>query len=276
MCVPEFGPLFGTDLAAAGFILPHSRPAQPSSISNRKEEETKSVAPNDFEETEFIFHQSDDSDNDFPLHSKKEEHYVEKELQQGDTLQSLSLDFNCSIAELKRINKIHKENEIYALRIVKIPIKPGSFIIEKLQAENIKHNVKDDSLTLTAEIHSTHAEADLSRRLTANSIPPSLPPDEEKLKIFDSKQLVSNALSHLNNQSTNCILKGDIQLSDDRRDLNELTEIPVSAQDTSSLWRCNGDDCGLSWKPLLLFILSLGLAGPLLYIIYIAEKRNPT
>lgn len=234
----------------------------------------KSVAANDFEETEFIFLQSDDSDNDFPLHSKKEEQYVEKELQQGETLQSLSLDFNCSISELKRINKIHKENEIYALRIVKIPIKPGSFIIEKLQTENVKHNLKDDSQT--AEIHSPQSENDLSLKFTAGSITPPLPPCEEKLKIFDSKQLFSNALSHLNKQSTNCILKSDVQLSDEGSDLNELTEIPVAVQDTSSLWRCNGDDCGLSWKPLLLFILSLGLAGPLLYIIYIAEKRSPT
>ena len=48
----------------------------------------------------------------------------------GDKLSTLSLKYNVPVAEIKRINKIFKENELFALSKVKIPVKPQSFLTE--------------------------------------------------------------------------------------------------------------------------------------------------
>ena len=47
-----------------------------------------------------------------------------------DKLSTLSLKYNVPVAEIKRINKIFKENELFALSKVKIPVKPQSFLTE--------------------------------------------------------------------------------------------------------------------------------------------------
>ena len=47
-----------------------------------------------------------------------------------DKLSTLSLKYNVPVAEIKRINKIFKENELFALSKVKIPVKPQSYLTE--------------------------------------------------------------------------------------------------------------------------------------------------
>ncbi|KAL7735419.1 hypothetical protein ACLKA6_019536 [Drosophila palustris] len=47
---------------------------------------------------------------------------LEVKVQEGDTLQALALRFHCSVADIKRLNKIDRENEIHARRIIRIPV----------------------------------------------------------------------------------------------------------------------------------------------------------
>ena len=46
---------------------------------------------------------------------------VEKVIEEGDALQALSIRYHCPIAELKRLNNIHRENEIFAKKSIKVP-----------------------------------------------------------------------------------------------------------------------------------------------------------
>ncbi|VEN48273.1 unnamed protein product [Callosobruchus maculatus] len=55
---------------------------------------------------------------------KKEIHTVEKLIQEGDTLQSLAIRYHCTIEDLKRLNSIHKENEIFARPTIRVPHRP--------------------------------------------------------------------------------------------------------------------------------------------------------
>jgi len=57
---------------------------------------------------------------------------VEAEVQPGDTLQSLSLKYNVPLAELKRVNNLHRDTELYALKRVKIPVQYASLLTEIL------------------------------------------------------------------------------------------------------------------------------------------------
>ena len=54
--------------------------------------------------------------------------YIEINLEKDDSLQSLSMKFGVSITDLKRVNSLLNERDIFALKTIKIPIKPNSFL----------------------------------------------------------------------------------------------------------------------------------------------------
>jgi len=73
------------------------------------------------------------------LHPKKREDHspaarspkdqtIECDIQPSETLHSMSLKYNIPVAELKRVNNIILENEFFALKRIKIPVKPSSFL----------------------------------------------------------------------------------------------------------------------------------------------------
>jgi len=58
---------------------------------------------------------------------------MEAEVQPGETLASVALKYNVPPAELKRVNNLLKDAEFYALKRIKIPVKPASLLTEILQ-----------------------------------------------------------------------------------------------------------------------------------------------
>jgi LysM repeat protein len=67
-----------------------------------------------------------------PARKPPREQFVEAELGPTDTLQSVALKYSVPIAELKRVNNLHKDNEVFGLRRLKIPVKPMSLLTEML------------------------------------------------------------------------------------------------------------------------------------------------
>lgn len=57
---------------------------------------------------------------------------VEMEVPVGSSMASLALKYNLPVAELKRVNNIINESELYALKRIKIPVKPNSVLTEIL------------------------------------------------------------------------------------------------------------------------------------------------
>lgn len=57
--------------------------------------------------------------------------YIDYDLKEDETLHTISMKFGLSIADLKRINCLQNERDIYALKVIKIPIKPNSYYSEK-------------------------------------------------------------------------------------------------------------------------------------------------
>merc|ERR1712154_678663 len=66
-----------------------------------------------------------------PSRSPKDQ-TLECDIQPSDTLTTLSLKYNVPLAELKRVNNIINEAEFYALKRLKIPVKPASFLADLL------------------------------------------------------------------------------------------------------------------------------------------------
>ncbi|KAK3098537.1 hypothetical protein FSP39_020421 [Pinctada imbricata] len=70
--------------------------------------------------------------------------YFERELSEGDTLRSISLQYGCQVAEIKRINNMIQDQDFYAFKKIKVPLKKYSFLTEIVDKPN------DRSLIVTA------------------------------------------------------------------------------------------------------------------------------
>jgi LysM repeat protein len=53
-------------------------------------------------------------------------------IQPGETLTSASLKYNVPASELKRVNNLLTDNEFFALKRIKVPVKPSSLLTEML------------------------------------------------------------------------------------------------------------------------------------------------
>lgn len=66
--------------------------------------------------------------------------YIDYELDtKNDTLHTISLKFSVPISDLKRMNSLQNDRDIYALKYIKIPIKPNSYQSE-LYASQLKYS----------------------------------------------------------------------------------------------------------------------------------------
>ncbi|CAH1966991.1 unnamed protein product [Acanthoscelides obtectus] len=74
---------------------------------------------------------------------KKDIPTVEKLVQDGDTLQSLAIRYHCTIEELKRLNNIHKENEIFARTTIRVPHRPFAMALAGVHSSGTTSPIKD-------------------------------------------------------------------------------------------------------------------------------------
>lgn len=188
--------------------------------------------------------------------SRRKIKVINIQIKPEDTLQALALRYRCTISELKRINKIDKENEIYAKPYIKVPVQPFSILTEN-QDENI---------------------------VTSTQSQEKLPAKEEQLidiiSTTESSKAEINAII-LNSvceplSSYNNVNSSEVPYTEHDRLLNDTESTEIVETD---IYKCSGDNWGLSWMQLLLFSLLLSFAGPIIYILYITEysaKANMT
>ncbi|XP_050464904.1 lysM and putative peptidoglycan-binding domain-containing protein 3 [Cataglyphis hispanica] len=179
-----------------------------------------------------------------------------------DTLQALALRYRCTISELKRINKIDKENEIYAKPYIKVPVQPFSILTETLsesQNKNITFTLSQEKLAKKEEqlIDFDTISTTESSNIEINTI------------ILNS---VCEPLSSFNNANSSEVLH-----TEHDRLLNDMDSTEIAESCETDIFKCSGDNWGLSWMQLLVFSLLLSFAGPIIiYILYIAEYSTKT
>ncbi|XP_022102994.1 lysM and putative peptidoglycan-binding domain-containing protein 3-like [Acanthaster planci] len=65
---------------------------------------------------------------------------IERDIESGDTLQIFSLQFGCPVAELKRCNNLINDQDFFALRKIKIPIKQHGLLTEEQEERRRRPN----------------------------------------------------------------------------------------------------------------------------------------
>lgn len=191
---------------------------------------------------------------------------INVQLKSDDTLQALALRYRCTISELKRINKIHKENEIHARHFIKVPVQPFSLLTERLESTQNASQENNEVSIVTTEVPTTSTgKTEQSHDLIKTPTAPEPSNAEINTIILNS---VCEPLSMYS--STNSLEIPSTECDN----LLTSTESNTSDPHLTDKFKCSGDDCGLSWTQLLGFSLLLGFAGPIIYILLIAEYSS--
>ncbi|XP_048523710.1 lysM and putative peptidoglycan-binding domain-containing protein 3 isoform X2 [Dendroctonus ponderosae] len=183
---------------------------------------------------------------------KKEIPTKEKTIDEGDTLQSLAIRYHCTIEDLKRLNNIHKENEIFARRTIKVPHRPLSEALA---------GIHDSGKSSPTDLH----EPSTSRLIDVDMLESKL--EKEQDKSGELNQIIFNSnIAHKD-------VERDDSVSNEYEDGRLLPlRSPIASPDPIiSRINCSGSDWDISYPALVVCIILVIFAVPLIYVFYIAE-----
>lgn len=131
--------------------------------------------------------------------------YIDYALEGDTTLHSISMNFGVPVSDLKRINCLQNDRDIFALKSLKIPIKPNSVLSEKY-ADKLKYsdvsvtrlntNIKgidaiDDVKVNSEDDHSVDDDSDI-KSVTSNPTEPDL---DANIKNYNNAETSFNGIT---------------------------------------------------------------------------------
>lgn len=216
-----------------------------------------------FETEEFIFDQDagDDEIDDVSLHNfshsrsrflksaendnrnvPKWKDTLKYKIKPGDTLQSISLKYGCSISELKQKNKLISDQDFFALSVLRIPAREHSFLSEVLS--HVSPNHSDDEKSKLFHVS-------IGQMLEDDRLPEARSFLEEMDR--DIQRIVGQA---------------QIKKPSDVEDvLSSKNSEPLVINHENKKY--DGANWGISWCSLIIVILIVGILAPTLYGIYV-------
>ncbi|XP_006626611.3 lysM and putative peptidoglycan-binding domain-containing protein 3 isoform X1 [Lepisosteus oculatus] len=178
--------------------------------------------------------------------------YLVRDVQEGDTLNAIALQYFCSVADLKRANNLLNEQDFFALRSVRIPVKRFSVLTEThssaappLASPGPRH---------CSEAPSPEAAPDSSSSSAAAESAGSFLQGVDK----DIEQLVKSADS-----SRGGLSEVVSSLSASPRRSGEAGRKPAGRKDPYY-----GADWGMRWWMAVAIMLVVGIVTPVFYLLY--------
>ncbi|NXI77070.1 LYSM4 protein, partial [Rhipidura dahli] len=166
---------------------------------------------------------------------------LEREITEGDNLNKLALQYGCKVADIKRVNNFIREQDLYALKSIKIPVRPYGLLTES-----------DGALRLPP---AEPAQPGLTRV--------ELPEPDPGMGGSAAGRRLSEYFRGID-QSIQDAVQVEVQLNAEYG--VEALERPlpeVGKRETG-----NGADCGIQWWNAVFIMLLIGIVLPVFYIIY--------
>ncbi|KAM9754157.1 lysM and putative peptidoglycan-binding domain-containing protein 4 isoform 1-T3 [Menidia menidia] len=167
---------------------------------------------------------------------------LERELLDGDNLNKLALQYGCKVADIKRVNNLMHEQDLFALKSIKIPVQRHSVLTE----------TSSERLDPPEETPSSAAPGSHGDRARA---PPHLQ------EVTDFLIEVDNDIDKLI-QTTN----------DHGGDLLDNGEKTKRFGFRGKRLTGHGADWGIQWWNAVIAMLLIGIVLPLFYVIYFKTK----
>ncbi|CAM9414749.1 unnamed protein product [Bubo scandiacus] len=180
---------------------------------------------------------------------------LEREITEDDNLNKLALQYGCKVADIKRVNNFIREQDLYALKSIKIPVKTHGLLTES------------------------------GREL--RPLPPA--PSQTGLTLVDLPEPEEGASGPVGSRHLSDYFRGiDKNIQDAvqaEAQLNaeycvEALERPLP--ESGKRETGNGADCGIQWWNAVFIMLLIGIVLPVFYIIYfktqglVAHTSNTT
>lgn len=172
-----------------------------------------------------------------------------KDIQEGDTLNAVALQYCCTVADIKRVNNLISDQDFFALRSIKIPVKRFSSLTETL------HPLKGRQV-----LH-----------------PPPVPyfQEQDTVPANDSPSSSESAGSFLKEVDRD--IEQIVKCTDTKKEnLNEVVSALTAQQvrfepDNKSVHRKDpyyGADWGMGWWTAVVIMLIVGIITPVFYLLY--------
>lgn len=173
-----------------------------------------------------------------------------KDIQEGDTLNAIALQYCCTVADIKRVNNLISDQDFFALRSVKIPVKKFSSLTETLHPPKGRQASRPSSIQY-------------------------VPEQQEILSLNDSLSSSESAGSFLKEVDRD--IEQLVKCTDTKREnLNEVVSALTAQQlrfepDHKNIRRKDpyyGADWGIGWWTAVVIMLIVGIITPVFYLLY--------
>ncbi|XP_015234183.1 PREDICTED: lysM and putative peptidoglycan-binding domain-containing protein 4 [Cyprinodon variegatus] len=177
--------------------------------------------------------------------SQRNVQLLEHKVLDGDTLNKLALQYGCKVADIKRVNNLFQEQDLFALKFIKIPVQKHSFMTETLSDRG---NTQEEEPHLSPSVVGPHDRA---------PVEPHLQEASEFLMEVDNdiERLIQTTPDHREDFSGNT---------------GRWTRYGFGRRRAMS----HGADWGIQWWNALIAVLLIGIALPLFYFIYFKTRNN--
>lgn len=173
---------------------------------------------------------------------------------ENDTIHSIAIRNNCSVSDIKRLNKIQQDNEIYAFKKLKVPLNPLNVLVDTLPKVHKSGNSSPNK-NLPISSSTIESKETLEEKLLLASVSNAV------IKTSDNDESSSNEPTAESGPSEPLI-----QPSKQFRGYPKSIKLPKN--DFLSI---NGSDCEISWVILLVVILAFCVIIPLIYVYAVYE-----
>ncbi|KAM9376478.1 lysM and putative peptidoglycan-binding domain-containing protein 4 isoform 1-T2 [Pholidichthys leucotaenia] len=170
---------------------------------------------------------------------------LEHKVLDGDNLSKLALQYGCKVADLKRVNNLMQEQDLFALNSVKIPVQKHSFLAE---------NFSDSSDPHEEMLHSS-----------LTSVKP-----QDGARAQPHLQEATDFLMEIDNDIDKLIKS----TADQDGDPLENSEKPQRFGFKGQRLNGHGADWGIRWWNAVVAMLLIGIVLPLFYVIYFKTKDS--
>ncbi|CAL8248739.1 unnamed protein product [Merluccius merluccius] len=186
--------------------------------------------------------------------------YLARDVQEGDTLNSLALQYHCSVADLKRANNLLTEQDFFALRSVKIPVRRFSVLTETYNASALKPTSSPSTTWSLSQISpgssSVPTESSTDSSSSTDSVEGFLLEKDKDIERLvkstgPSRSSLNEVVSSLTQQQEQPLL-------------GEVAEYkPALRKDPYY-----GADWGMRWWTAVAIMLVVGIVTPVFYLLY--------
>ncbi|NXP29056.1 LYSM4 protein, partial [Scytalopus superciliaris] len=167
---------------------------------------------------------------------------LEREITEGDNLNKLALQYGCEVADIKRVNNFIREQDLYALKSIKIPVRA--------------HGLLTESRRELRPLPPAPARPALTR------LEPPEPPEAGAGGSASARRL-SEYFRGID-RSIQEAVQVEVQ-----RSTEFCVEAPERAlPEPGGRDGGNGADCGIQWWNAVFIMLLIGIVLPVFYIIY--------